>query len=200
MHALLEPRPRAMGMGFVCTMRRPWNGLPHSCVYLLGRAGRSGLPGVLGTNVPSDDVMSTPSNSSNAAVFVQREGKPAGIEARADIRARGRNADFYHTAPLFRHPTRRVAHARAGGPRLGAQLRKTPACHAAQRKHTASPSEVSSISICWPNRSLCHRLGRVFQPDVMVRRRAVAVKGPSMGADSCQNRLSCIFTPFSARR
>ena len=30
MHALLEPRPRAMGMGFVCTMRRPWNGLPHS--------------------------------------------------------------------------------------------------------------------------------------------------------------------------
>ena len=31
--------------------------------------------------------------------IVQREGKPAGIEARADIRARGRNADFYHTAP-----------------------------------------------------------------------------------------------------
>ncbi|MEI3014682.1 MAG: hypothetical protein V8T36_08170 [Ruthenibacterium lactatiformans] len=99
--------------------------------------------------MPSDDVMSTPSNSSIAAVLYSESASPQESKPAPILALVAGTLTVIIRSPLFRHPLERVfAHAHAVlGPRLGAQLRKTPVV-TPRSVNTASPSEVSSISIC----------------------------------------------------
>ena len=158
------------GWGSSCARRRPRQRRCRTASYsLLGRAVDQGCRGLLGTRVPSErgDVTRRPTPPSARRV-VQRERKPAGIEARADIGARGRDAHRYHTAkaPYSASHSKRVA---AQSARL---LRPLPVRRAAppgaalsrrDRRTRPPPCRKISISHLLAAQVRCHRLGRVVK-------------------------------------
>ncbi len=93
MQADEEPRPRAMGMGLVCTMRQRRDLLPHLVEQALGRAvDQVGLVAGDAGPVRCRDVQLLALLKGHGVVQGHRQAQ--GIEAGADIGAGGRDRDF----------------------------------------------------------------------------------------------------------